>query len=123
MASDDPKKLIDAALEELRKSGVDIALLETRLHNPDVAHVIVGPWPIGGDKDKKDVSAVLQTRSLFIDTLQLMKLHEGDAPLMGALGQQVAEYSQVLDSFDEGLGTGALSGDLYRSIVGRWPPK
>ncbi|WP_370191023.1 hypothetical protein [Qipengyuania sp.] len=121
MPENEPKDVVDKALAALDAAGVDVESLRFRLQDQSIRSVVVGPWP-PETASRDDVNALVKTRSLLLESLDLLEANAADPQLLTPLADYVTQASELLNEKEAGIGKGNLPGALYRSIVGRWPP-
>lgn len=120
MSAGDTKEAVEKALAALDAAGVDVESLRVRLEDESIFGVIVGPWP-PEPASKSDVNALVKTRSLVLESLDLLAANSADSEIAKPLADCVAQASEALDKAGVGGGRDDLGTGHPRSIVGRWP--
>ncbi|MBV7258874.1 hypothetical protein [Erythrobacter crassostreae] len=100
---------------------MDTRSLVERLQSPDIANIVVGPWPPSGLQPEK-MDGLIQTRALILETLDLMLAKSLQPAKIDPLSEKAAEASEALNKIGVGFGSGKLTETVHRSIVGKWPP-
>ncbi|MEL7447141.1 MAG: hypothetical protein AAGK02_15245 [Pseudomonadota bacterium] len=122
MAQNDPKSIIEAAIKELKRKGINTAQLEARLRDNSIDSLIVGKWPPDDDDDDDRLDALIKTRALFQETLDRVLASSNNLDLVLPLNERVKDISSSLTKSIDKKMPDKPGGDLHRSIVGRWPP-
>ncbi|MEM8725286.1 MAG: hypothetical protein AAGE86_07175 [Pseudomonadota bacterium] len=119
--SENYEPLVEAALDQLKQRGVDTGLLESRLKENAVTHVVIGRWPPEGRTQAEAVQDLIKTRAALQETLDLMLATSCDVRVARSLNRGVKDLTMKLtDSIPRA--SIDLPGEEHESIVGRWPP-